>query len=246
MGRDPEVRIFLMDTECELRPLSAAQALEARRESRRLLTEYGGDERDRALIESACLVAAGLYADGRPVFPDGLEALLSLTEEEIAFAAAGYSETQERAAARPFSGAAREESGESSPTGIPAPEEAERVTETRAPSPAAEEAVGRLRRVQSDDPTQGDAARSAEKTAAWRKEEALRKFGMLWMPFGERAEKPREPSAPTPAADIPEADGTPLPETGTRRSGRYRSRMEELSDFFERDSRRYDGRLSDE
>jgi len=246
MEREPEMRIFLMDTECELRPLSAARVLEAHRESRRLLAEYGGDESDRALIESACLVAAGLYADDRPVFPDGLEALLSLTEEEIAFAAAGYAGNEGSGAARPISDAAREESGESSSAGRTAPEKAESVTETPAPAPAAEETVGRLRRVQSDYPAQRDAKRSAEKTAAWQKQEAFRKFGMLWMPFGERGEKPREPSAPTPAADVTEAGETSFPETGTQRRGRYRSRMEELSDFFERDSRRYDGRLSDE
>ena len=103
MERDREVRIYLMDTECELRPLSAARVLEARRESRRLLSEFGGIDSDLALIESACLVAAGLFADGKPVFPDGLEALLSLTEEEIAFAASVYAtgKNETRAAEAP-------------------------------------------------------------------------------------------------------------------------------------------------
>lgn len=88
MDRDAEVRIYILGDERELRPLSAGSLLEAMRESRTLLEEYGGSV---GIIEGACVVARGLFAaDGTQLFADGREALETMTAEEIDMAAAEY------------------------------------------------------------------------------------------------------------------------------------------------------------
>ena len=90
MNRNDEVFISLMGSEYEIRPVSAKSTLMAKSESRRLSGEYGADEAYDLLIFGACMIAEGLFSDGERVFSSGEEALERLTLEEILYAASGY------------------------------------------------------------------------------------------------------------------------------------------------------------
>lgn len=71
-----------------MRPLSALELLQARREAAGLAR----DRRGRALCSNACLLARVLENEesGKPVFPDGKTVLAKLTAEEIGTLAARW------------------------------------------------------------------------------------------------------------------------------------------------------------
>ena len=87
-----EIRIWLMGTECELRPLSAGAGLRARKNARELLTELGGNDGADRLIEGAGLIAEGLYEGEKRVFDSPMEVLDALSPEQILELAAEYGE----------------------------------------------------------------------------------------------------------------------------------------------------------
>lgn len=83
MDRNTETRLWLMDRECELRPLTAAARLETIKASDGLMDKYGGGEEAKVLLRGAFMTAMGLYDGEKPVFSSGEEALEYLTPEEI-------------------------------------------------------------------------------------------------------------------------------------------------------------------
>ncbi|MBQ3405398.1 MAG: hypothetical protein IJG63_08300, partial [Oscillospiraceae bacterium] len=87
-----ELRVWLMGTECELRPISAKTRLESRKKAGELFLQLGGDAQSDRLIEAAALISAGLYDGDRPVFASPEEALESLSADEILELAADYGE----------------------------------------------------------------------------------------------------------------------------------------------------------
>lgn len=95
MDKYSEVKIWLLDTELELSPISAHELLSAKEESRKLLSEYGpsggADDFDEKICLDACILARGLYNGEKRFLSSGGEVLQNLTAEEILFAAEEYS-----------------------------------------------------------------------------------------------------------------------------------------------------------
>ncbi len=83
MKNGTEVRMWLYGTECELRPVSAAAYLKARNEAEKLKAEYGEGEVAKELVYAACVVSQGVYEDGERLFSTGDDVLKELTPEEI-------------------------------------------------------------------------------------------------------------------------------------------------------------------
>lgn len=71
-----------------MRLLSAAEVLEARRET----GELAADEKERAVCSNACLLSRALEQRGKPVFSTGAAALAGLRVEEIETLAGAWSE----------------------------------------------------------------------------------------------------------------------------------------------------------
>lgn len=81
----------MLDTELELAPISAGELLSARAESGCLMDKYGGEDGlCERLCLGACILALGLYDGENRAFSTGDEVLENLTAEEILYAAGEY------------------------------------------------------------------------------------------------------------------------------------------------------------
>lgn len=89
--KDGEKRIWLTGTECELRPVSAAEFIAAKHEAESMEEKYGTDEETKKLLEGACLTARSIFVGGERRFSSGEEVLNELSVHEILFTAAEYS-----------------------------------------------------------------------------------------------------------------------------------------------------------
>lgn len=74
-----ERTVRLRGDRCTLRVVTALEVLEARREA----AELAVDGAERALCSNACLLARALWLDEQRVFPNGEQALRTLTPGEI-------------------------------------------------------------------------------------------------------------------------------------------------------------------
>lgn len=93
MKRGTDVRMWLCGTECQLRPVNAVSLLSAKKESREITEEFSGDDNDEKLIKAACIVAAGAYDNNEKMFVSGKDVLEKLTAGEIFSAASEYETT---------------------------------------------------------------------------------------------------------------------------------------------------------
>lgn len=87
-----EVIITLAGEEMILRPVSAADRLDAGKESRGIAAALEAADDEMRLIKAACIIAKGAYEGEKAVFGSGEEVLSRLTAEEIFEAAAEYDE----------------------------------------------------------------------------------------------------------------------------------------------------------
>lgn len=227
-----EVRVWVYGTECELRPVSGLGFLSARREAKQIGREYGDDAAANALISAACLAAQGLYADGERLFETGNDALDAMTAEEILTVAEEYEELS--LSNIELSSTPAEDAKIPGMTVLAdAVSEAEKKKENAVQNLAqyAEKSDNLPHRRTEDaavsENTEIDEQKKQEDTADREKNEenghGYRESGKLV--FGEKKTVSRE--------------NAQAKKITVRYSGR--NTMESVSNFFERDCRRYDG-----
>ena len=88
--KNGERRIWLMGTELILRPISAAEYINAANEASALEAKYGADEETKKILKGACLTACGVFDGEERKFANGEEVLSALSVHEILFAAEEY------------------------------------------------------------------------------------------------------------------------------------------------------------
>ena len=194
---DTETRVYIADTEAELRTVSASQFLAARKRGLDYAKENGGDMLSASVVFWAELIRAAAYDGDTPLFSTADEVLTRLTVDEIVSV--------------------------SEDIGLPktvTPMTSETETK-KAVSPEAEIIPIPKTEAFSDSETANKENESPdEETAA---ERTVRK-----KPDGTDYSDGRE-------------EYTKLPQRITQTP--TFSGMQEISDFFERDARRYDGSL---
>ena len=237
--------------EIELRPLTARQYLSARLEAESLGGETNNDEIAKAVLLGAALLAKGAYVDGVQLFSNAEEALDSLTAQEIVETAAYIDITPEviEAAAETVKKAARtdtpSEVGEAAGTvkwsAATEVDEAEDDSVRRAAAfidsePEVGDNAGTVKRSVMPEDTEDAPVKSDSKKYSggedkrnkpeWKEQNPTRRRYVKWdggetyygVSFSDKV------SAPSAAP--------------------VRDDMRRVSDFFQRDSRRYDGTIS--
>lgn len=86
-----EVRLLISGTELLLRPISAADYIMAGKESREISGAIESSPAENELIKAASLAAKGLYLDDERAFGNVWQVLETLTPEELMLVAAEYS-----------------------------------------------------------------------------------------------------------------------------------------------------------
>ncbi len=208
MERGAEIRLWLMDDEYTLEPVSAMTLIRAEAGGREMLGENAG-EAGKILAAGAFVAAEALKKDGERVFSSGVEALKKLTAEEIMEIYGYYRAEPEKAA---------EFSEESREKGEKGPEYAD-----RRDAPISEPESEAERTAPGEKTAEADKApvRKQKPPEEQKAAEKLRRR--------EKREVRRE-----------SAGYYPISGSSGRVYGMAGS-MQSISDFFQRDCRRYDG-----
>jgi len=237
--------------ELELRPLTARQYLSARLEAEKLGGETNNDEIAKAVLLGAALLAKGAYVDGVQLFSNAEEALDSMTAQEIIETAAyidiapeaseAATETVKRADHIDTPPEVGEAAG--SVKGSAAPE----VNETAA------ESARRAAAFIDSEPEVGDNAKSVKRSVTPEDTEDVHVKSDS-KEYGGGDDKRVTPEwkeqNPTHRRYVKWDGGETYSGVGfsdkvsAPLASPVRDDMRRVSDFFQRDSRRYDGTIS--
>ena len=217
--------------ELELRPLTARQYLSARLEAEKLSGETSKDEIARAVLLGAALLAKGAYVDGVQLFSTAEEALDTLTAQEIIETAAYIDitpEVSEAAAesvkrAATFIDSVSEVSETAGSVKRPATPEARDNAASVKRSVAPEDTEDAPVKSDSEEYGGGDDRRV---TPEWKERNPTGRRYVKW-DGGETY------------SGVSFSDTVSVPPAAPARDD-----MRRVSDFFQRDSRRYDGTIS--